>query len=171
MLISRIHRSGCIWHWTEDGGTAFERIHRGDPSAYEQLTALMRYARMYGLPLGDNSEEETKESRPTHRCPVGQYVASLPNHGFDDAAKPMPWAGELYAESHDCREQYRLYFIESRLKWHAATDDVVVSGGGSKSVNDDGAHLTQTKQIKNAMHAGVTWCTHRRTKWRRWNDA
>ncbi|SIC73997.1 Uncharacterised protein [Mycobacteroides abscessus subsp. abscessus] len=83
----------------------------------------------------------------------------------------MPWTGELYAESHDQRSLYRIYFIEARPRWTATTDTVLGCGGSSKPViAQDSDHSKQTVAIRDAMHSGINWCINRPSKWRKWDE-
>lgn len=147
------------------------RIREEDDTAYDQLNALVRMATWDGIPPTRNNNHPSSKS-PTHRCPVGDHVErEIPDHGFNPKTRPKPWAGELYAESHDLTKLYRTYFIESRVNWTAETDRVVGSGAGWKSANGEVDHLQQTREICDAMNSGVTWCTNRSVKWRRAADA
>ncbi|RBO92478.1 hypothetical protein DFR74_103121 [Nocardia puris] len=100
-------------------------------------------------------------------------MKDLPDCRFDAADLPLPWTGELYAESHDRRTMYRLYFIEARPTWMAVTDEVVASGIGAKPAWDDPdwSSEVQTRQIHDAMLSGVTRCGNVRKRWRRWDSA
>ncbi|WP_156959304.1 hypothetical protein [Nocardia sp. BMG51109] len=84
----------------------------------------------------------------------------------------MPWTGELYAESHDGRIQYRLYFIERRPGWHQVTDEIIGSGIGGKPVDEtaDWNSGVQTREIHDAMVSGVARCENTRKRWRRWKS-
>ncbi|MEV6333479.1 hypothetical protein AB0M12_02070 [Nocardia vinacea] len=103
---------------------------------------------------------------------MGDRVAAMPGQQFDDQT-PMPWTGELYAESHDNRTLYRLYFIEGRKTWTSVTDEIVGSGVGSKPVDETTGWRSddQTREIHDAMVSGVTRCSNIGKHWRRWNTA
>ncbi|RPA65745.1 hypothetical protein EF294_03125 [Gordonia oryzae] len=141
-----------------------------DSEAYDLLIALTNRARLQGIaPTQNNSLEGV--SHPSHRVPVGERVMDLPDHNFTPE-RPMPWAGELYAESSDQLTLYRLYFIERRATPEGATIEIVGSGLGAKPANDATYDPNQqTVEIKDAMHSGIDRCLNMRTTWRRWNAA
>lgn len=173
VLLSRIHTPGCVWAFTMDCEEQLQMLHSSDAEAYDHLMALRRRATRSGLPPSANNSNDARDRSPTHRCPVGTRVPTdIPDHGFGDA-RPLPWTGELYAESTDCATLHRLYFIEGRPSWAAATDRVIASGLGSKPSGHpaDWNPFMQTRQIYYAMESGVTSCENRHSAWRRWDDA
>ncbi|WP_345000452.1 hypothetical protein [Tsukamurella soli] len=169
ILASRIHTPGCPWSWTFDCEDDLSLLREEDEEAAEMLDAKVRWAFEKGLPPTENSNRHDRR-RVTHRCPVGDRVLELDDNGFTDD-RPMPWAGELYAESHDCRTLYRLYFVERRAEWAGETDEIVASGLGSKPVAEDASWTSddQTRTIRDAMHSGIERCVNVRRVWRRWN--
>lgn len=170
LLRSRIHSPGCNWTYTCEATEELEAIRREDESAYELLLALARRSTTHGLPSSENNNEPNSH-HPSHRCPVGDRVPTLDNHGFNDL-RPLPWMGELYAESEDGRTLYRLYFIERRPGWAQPTDLIVGSGTSTKPVASGGAWCPadQTNDMRLAMNAGIAYCENLRAKWRRWNS-
>jgi hypothetical protein len=136
----------------------------------ELLEAMASRAYRHGLEPEENASTENPR-HPTHRCPVGARVADLADHGFSDV-NPMPWAGELYADSSDGRTLYRLYFIEERAQWASLTETIVGAGVGSKPVAEDTgwSSAAQTADIHRAMQAGTLSCRNVQRVWRRWNS-
>ncbi|QYC54601.1 hypothetical protein PP488_gp43 [Gordonia phage Agueybana] len=170
ILASRIHTPGCIWSYSFEATDQLGVLHEDDAEAYDLLMAMTRRARLTGIPPAENNNVEGAR-HPTHRVPVGRLVLDLPDHNFTKE-RPMPWAGELYAESSDGQTLYRLYFIERRATPEGVTIEIVGSGVGQKPANDDGYDPTsQTAEIKDAMHSGIERCLNTKTTWRRWNAA
>ncbi|MCA4997141.1 hypothetical protein HWD35_20680 [Tsukamurella tyrosinosolvens] len=103
---------------------------------------------------------------------MGGRVPDLPGYDFNEL-RPMPWTGEVYAESSDGERLYRMYFIERRAGWRAPTDMIVGCGTGQKPVREDTTWCSddQTEDMHSAMKSGVTYCTNVTAKWRRWNTA
>lgn len=172
-LRSKIHQPGCPWSWTSECIEQFERLRSEHIEVAEMFSAMIRRARERGLPPTQNNNHVPRPPHPTHRCPVGDRVRDLPDFAFDDQVRPMPWVGELYAESVDGRTLYRLYFIESRPGWVATTDEIYASAIGEKPVGADGGWTSddQTADIHSAMISGTQRCDNCRKVWRRWNAA
>lgn len=116
------------------------------------LRAQIKRAFEKGIPATRNNGAPNADGYPTHRCPVGDRVNELTDVKFD-SSRPLPWAGELYAESDDGRTMYRLYFIERRADWHQPTDRIIGCGIGSKPVDESTAwsNADQTRDIHVAM--------------------
>lgn len=169
VLASRIHFPGCPWHWSQECEDDIRQHREDDEEAIELLLALARQAYRSGLEPVQNSNQ-TGARNPTHRCPVGGQVRHLPDHGFS-TQNPMPWVGELYAESTDCQSLYRLYFIERRPEWEPPTTDIVGSKVGWKPVSEgtDWTSEDQTRDILAAMRSGSTFCRNTQHVWRRWD--
>lgn len=172
VYMSRIHTPGCAWAYTSDCDDQFAKLRAKDPEAAELLAAKARRAYTHGFPATTNNENPQTKGYPTHRCPVGKQVQTLPDVKFNEQ-RPMPWAGELYVMSEDERTMYRLYFIEQRPAWKGTTTQIVGSGIGAKPVSESVGWVSanQTRDIHDAMDSGVTTCENVKTRWRRWDSA
>ncbi|MFR9767074.1 hypothetical protein [Nocardia sp. SC052] len=173
VYMSRIHTPGCPWSYTSECDEQFHKLRIEDEEAAELLEAQARRAYRTGLPPQENNADPNRKGWPTHRCPVGERVKDLKGSKFEDGRWPMPWTGELYAESSDNRTLYRLYFIEMRPEWGPPTEKIIGSGIGSKPVSEttDWTSLDQTWDIHDAMYSGVTTCENVRARWRRWETS
>lgn len=170
-LASRIHQPGCLWGWSAEGTEQIAELRARDPEAADMLVVQTMRAYEEGLPPRENTNKDGHR-HASHRCPVGSQVQKLPDHGFS-AQRPMPWTGELYAESADCRTLFRLYFLERRETWKSSTNEIVASGVGEKPVDEDTDWTSddQTRDIHEAMKSGITRCENLKHVWRPWNTA
>jgi hypothetical protein len=169
VLASRIHQSGCPWIFTHECTEDFTTSRQIDEEAVEMLIALTLRAHREGLPPRENTNLE-EPRQPSHRCPVGNQVLARADNGFT-IDRPMPWTGELYAESEDRRTLFRLYFAERRPVWDPPTTYIVGCGVGTKPVAEDTGWTPdeQTDSILNAMNSAITFCANIGDVWRRWN--
>ncbi|WP_204806308.1 hypothetical protein [Mycobacterium riyadhense] len=171
VLASRIHLPGCPWLWTHECQDDFARCRQIDEEAVDMLIAQARRAYTDGLSPRENSNHDGYR-QVSHRCPVGDQVLARDNHGFTNK-RPMPWTGELYAESDDGRTLFRLYFAERRPVWGPPTTDIIGCGVGTKPVAEDTGWTSdqQTDSILNAMNSAITFCVNTKHVWRKWNTA